>query len=42
MNLNFKTFPLVVLSLFLAACDVPFIVTSGGELKGTVVEPPET
>jgi hypothetical protein len=37
-----RTFTLITLCLMLSACDDPFIVTSGGELSGTVSEVPET
>ena len=42
MHLVFRALSLLTVSLALAACDDPFILTAGGALSGTVEDPPET
>ena len=42
MHHAFRTLSLLTLCLALAACDDPFILAAGGELSGTVENPPAT
>jgi hypothetical protein len=40
MQLVFRTLSLVTLTMALAACEGPLVFMSGGELSGTVADPP--
>ena len=42
MHLVFRIVSLVALSLVLLACEGPLVFTAGGELSGTVTDPPTT